>query len=92
MSDRTRREELWIESNRVWRVQDDRSGFVEYSTDVIIDHKGRVTRPEYADPIHPFELPMKPIVDDPSIPYCRPDPLSGIVPDPADTEIDVESI
>ena len=92
MSDKTRREERWLLTHRVWKVQDDRSGFVEYSHNMIIDHRGRVCRPEYADPIHPFEIAQPPIEDSPHIGVCRPDPLRGLQADPGESEIDVESI
>ena len=72
----------------MWRVQDDRSGFVEFSSNIIIDHRGRVTRPEYADPIHAFEKPQPPIIDDGGrVPFARKDPLKGLQPDNPDSEI-----
>lgn len=86
MSDRTRKDERWCLHNRVWRVQDDRSGFIDYSTNMIIDHRGRVTRPEYADPIHPFEKPQPIITDDLRVPFARKDPLTGLQPDNPDSD------
>lgn len=92
MSDKSNREERWCLNHRVWRVQDDRSSFIEYSTNVIIDHKGRVTRPEFADPIHVLERKLPPIIDDGGrVPFARPDPLKRLHPDNPDSE-DYESV
>lgn len=60
---------------------DDRSGFVEYSNHVIIDHRGRVTLPRFADPIHPMEMELPFKDDSMEIPFCRPDPFKGMTPD-----------
>lgn len=88
MSDKTRREERWCLHHHVWKVQDDRSGFIEFSSNVIIDHRGRVTKPEFADPIHWIERPIPPVVDNGGkIPFARKDPLKGLHPDNPDSEV-----
>lgn len=80
MSDKTRRMARFMKNHSVWRVVDDRSGFVEFSNNMIIDHRGRVSLPHHADPIHPIEVPLPIIVDSPNVPFSRPDPDRGFSP------------
>lgn len=68
-------------------MQDDRSGFIDYSTNMIIDHRGRVTRPEYADPIHWTEKPPVIIQEEMNVTFSRKDPLKRLQPDNPDSDV-----
>lgn len=65
MSKKARRRERRNRFKRpLWRMIDDRSGFVIYSDEFMLDHKGRVVTKDTFDPIHPTEMDIEVPEDD----------------------------
>lgn len=50
----------------------DRSGFVFYNDQMMIDHRNRVIAKQYADPIHWSEYPWEMPIENTKLPFRRP--------------------
>ena len=55
-----------------YKFQDDRSGFIHKSSEMVIDHRGRVLTAQTLDPVHPTEIPLDIPADYSKLPIMRP--------------------
>lgn len=83
MSRRSLKKQRKHKHRGTWKMIDDKTGFIIYSYEAIVDHRGKVTTKANYDPPSVTETEyLFPVPAERSLPFMRPEPEDDFIPQP----------